>query len=235
MKKDDLTSKYEKILKKRIIEGYYQIGESIPPLRNLSEELDCSRSVINVVAAKLSTQGYLSIQRRQKTVVNDFLTKGSLGIIRDIFFSNNKELKQQISKNLLDARKLIEVESVKLACFISNEEELMTLEDIINTEEDLIKDGVINFKVISENDFKFHNQIIKMSHNVLYVLIMNSIKDIALEMTEFFYKTENSFYQKYVSSHRKILEAIKNQDVNTASTVLKEILEHGEILFIKLV
>jgi GntR family transcriptional repressor for pyruvate dehydrogenase complex len=234
MAKSDLTKKYEEILKKRIIEGYYQIGESIPPLRSLAQELNCSRSVVNVVVAKLAAQGYLEIQKRQKTIVNDFLNKGSLSIIRDIFFNNNPDLKMDTVQSILDARKLIEVEAVSLACLHSKEEEILELERIIEKEMTLIKEEVINFKLIAENDFSFHNQIIKMSNNVLYILIMNSIKDIALEMTKFFYKTQTGFFQKYVETHQIIAQAIRMKDQKTAANKLDEILEHGEKIFIKL-
>ncbi|MDD3999820.1 MAG: GntR family transcriptional regulator [Bacilli bacterium] len=235
MKKDDLTSKYENIIKNRIIEGYYKVGETIPSLRSLAEELECSRSVINVVIAKLATQGYLQIQRRQKTFVNDFLRKGSLNIIPDIFFSNNHYLKQQVSQSMLAARKLIEVESVELASQNYQEKELMTLEGIINSELNLIKEGVINFKTIAENDFNFHYQLIKMSNNYLYVLIMNTIKDLVLAMTEYFYQHEIASFQIYVTCHQEIAFEIKNKDGKAASKILKGILEHGEKLFIKLI
>lgn len=230
----DLTSQYETIIKERIINGDYRIGEKIPPLRDLATELNCSRSVINVVIARLAAQGYLFIQKRQKTVVSDFMTTGSLNIIQDIIFGKNKDLKYQASKSVLAARKLIEVESVKQACIICNEDEIVMLEKIINAELKLIEEGVTNFSVIAENDFSFHNQIIRMSGNVLYRIIMNSIKDVALNMTKYFYESKSNFFGKYVACHQQILQAVKNKDQDEAAAVLTEILEHGEKLYIDL-
>jgi GntR family transcriptional repressor for pyruvate dehydrogenase complex len=231
---NDLTSKYENIIKERIINGEYRIGEKIPPLRDLAAELNCSRSVINVVIARLAAQGYLVIQKRQKTVVSDFLNAGSLNIIKDIIFSNNKDLQYLTSKSMLAARKLIEVESVRQACRKCDEKEIVTLERIINAELKLLADGVTNFEVIAENDFSFHNQLIQMSGNVLYRIIMNSIKDVALYMTKYFYESKSIFFEKYVACHQKILLAVRNQDEEQAAKILTEILEHGEKLYIDL-
>lgn len=232
MKDKDLTSKYEQIIKKRIIDGYYKYGEKIPTLRELASELKCSRSVINVVIAKIAAQGYLNIQKRQKTVVNDFLSSGSLNIIRDIIYSENGELKRAVLSSMLAARKLIEVESVRLASKNSQAEDIMTLEEIINREYALIEEGVINFNIVAENDFKFHNQIIQMSGNTLYRIFMNSMKDVALDMTKLFYEHNFGTFKEYVACHRVILEAIKKQDEDEAAAILAKILEHGEKLFI---
>jgi len=233
MKEKDLTSKYERIIKKRIIEGRYRIGEKIPPLRDLAAELNCSRSVINVVIARIAVQGYLRIQKRQKTVVNDFLSSGSLNIIADIIDSDNKELKLKILESVLAARKLIEVESVRLASRRQEEEEIKTLEGIIESEEDLIREGVDNFLTIAESDFTFHNHLITMSGNTLYRIFMNSMKDVALDLTKLFYEHNFSTFPEYVACHRQILTAIKNEREAEAAATLAGILEHGEKLFIK--
>lgn len=235
MKENDLTKKYEKIIKKRIIEGYYQVGEKIPPLRDLANELNCSRSVINVVIARLAAQGYLRIQKRQKTEVNNFLASGSLNIIKDIIYSDNTELKKLVFQSMLEARKLIEVESVRMACRRCREEDFVTLEEIINKEKELIAEGVTIFDVIAENDFKFHQQIILMSGNVLYRIIINSIRDVYLELTKFFYQKKTNTFAHYVSCHERILLAIKTKNEEEATKILTEILEHGENLFINLI
>ncbi|MFW5780877.1 MAG: winged helix-turn-helix domain-containing protein, partial [Bacillota bacterium] len=78
MQKEDLTKNFVKTIKQRILNGEYKAGDNFPPLRKLAEDFNCSRSVINVGIARLEAQGYLAIQKRQKTVVKDFINRASL-------------------------------------------------------------------------------------------------------------------------------------------------------------
>lgn len=232
--KDDLTIEFVEKLVDRILEGKYKIGESIPSLRQLAEEFGCSRSVINVGIARLESQGYLTIQKRQKTIVNDFVSKGSLNVIKDMALSRNQYYREKASVDILNARKLIELEAIKCAARVAQKSDISRLERIIAEETALINAGVKDYNTIARKDFELHYQIIKMSNNIVYLSVMNSFKEMAHEMTKVFYKKRVDLFPYYVEKHKEILFAIRLNDELKAKGLLKEILEHGEDAYIKL-
>ena len=107
-----MTSVLIKKIKNDIINGVYQPGDRLLPLRELSIKYDVSRSVVNSVVSSLSAQGYLSVSPRHYVVVNDFLQTGTLKILDDVLDSQNQKLKLKLVKDVLEYRKTIDRKSV---------------------------------------------------------------------------------------------------------------------------
>ena len=137
MPKENLTKKFVHTIKQRILNGEYKIGDSFPPLRKLAQEFECSRSVINVGIARLEEQGYLLVQKRQKTITNDFINRGSLDTVKDMALCQNCKLRKK-RQDILEARLLIELKSVKTPQPTRRIEELF---EVIEREEKLVKEN----------------------------------------------------------------------------------------------
>lgn len=231
MKINDLTLEFTNAIKQRILKEEYKIGESIPTHRELALEFAVSRSVVNVGIAKLEAQGYLTIRKRQSTIVNNYLIKGSLDVIKDMTLCDNKELRNKAIGDILSARLLVETESAKCAAENANQDYINELESIIEQEKQYITNGIKDYKLLADIDLKFHKQIIKMSENTVYILLMNVMEDMAREMTRAFYKEDAAYFEKYVEAHEKIAQAIREKEKKKAIVLLKEILLHGEKLY----
>lgn len=232
MRKNDLTQHFVDTIKQRIFDRVYGIGDALPPLRQLAEEFGCSRSVINVGIARLASEGYLVIHKRKRTIVNNFVVKPSLTVLKDMAFSDNAQYRMKAVKDILAARKLIEVASVRLAAAIGAD--TTELDDIIAEEEQLIKNRESDHAVIAHKDFEFHFKLIELSSNAVYYAVMSAFKASARQMTEIFYKSHMDLFAFYVEKHRQISAAIKQRDANLAAALHQEILEHGEQAYNKL-
>ncbi len=232
MKKDDLTQRFIDSVKTKIFDQTYHIGDSLPPLRQLAEEFGCSRSVINVGIARLASEGYLVIHKRKKTTINNFIDKSSLDVLKDMAFCVNTRYRKKAVKDILEARKLIEVASVKLIA--EKNADTKELDDIINKEEALIKSKEKDWTIIAKTDFEFHFKLIELSSNSVYYAVMSSFSKIASQMTELFYKNNIDLFSRYVKKHKQISSAIKNGDANLAAALHQEILVHGEQAYNKL-
>lgn len=226
MKKDDLTQRFIDSVKTKIFDQTYNIGDSLPPLRQLAEEFGCSRSVINVGIARLASEGYLVIHKRKKTTINNFIDKASLDVLKDMAFSANLQYRKKAVNDILEARKLIEVAAVKLVA--ERSADTKELDQIIKKEEALIKGEVKDWKVIAEIDFAFHFKLIELSANSVYYAVMSSFSMLAKQMTELFYKNNLELFSIYVEKHKQISNAIKNGDAKLAAALHQEILVHGE-------
>ena len=226
MKKDDLTQRFIDSVKTKIFDQTYNIGDSLPSLRQLAEEFGCSRSVINVGIARLASEGYLVIHKRKKTTINNFVDKASLDVLKDMAFSTNLQYRKKAVKDILEARKLIEVAAVRLIA--EKKADTKELDKIIKKEEDLIKGQEKDSVIIAQADFAFHFKLIELSTNSVYYAVMSSFSMLARQMTELFYKNNIELFSIYVEKHKQISTAIKNGDAKLAAELHQEILVHGE-------
>lgn len=226
MRKEDLTQHFIDSVKQRIFDQMYIIGGSLPPLRQLAQEFGCSRSVINVGIARLASEGYLVIHKRQRTIINNFMERASLAVLKDMAFSENAAYRQKAVTDILAARKLIEVEAVRLAA--GRRAPTKALEDIIAQELLLIQKGDIDYKIIAQKDFEFHFGLIELSSNAVYYSVMSVFSALAQDMTQNFYRGRADLFTTYVDKHGQIAAAIKKGDAPLAVALLEEILQHGE-------
>lgn len=226
MRKEDFTQQFVTTIKQKIFQQFYKIGDTLPSHRQLAEDFGFSRSVINVGIARLVSEGYLTVQARQKTLVNNFMKAPSLIMLRDITFFPDTPYKKKIISDILLARKLVELESVRLAAELGAS--TMQLNNIISMEKEILKKGNLDYKMVAQYDFAFHNHLIEMSQNAVYASLMNVFGQLASEMTENFYKNRIDLFDYYVQAHQKIEQEIKNKQADNAVAILKEILEHGE-------
>lgn len=226
MRKEDFTQQFTNTIKEKIFHQFYKIGDTLPSHRQLAEDYGYSRSVINVGIARLVSEGYLSVQARQKTVVNNFIKAPSLIMLRDLAFFPQTPYKQKAISDILSARKLVELESVRLASVMGTSTE--QLNDIITAEKEMLKQGNLEYKKVAHYDFAFHTHLIAMSQNTVYLSFLSAFSDLAAEMTANFYKNRIDLFDYYVQAHQEIAQAIENRQPNTAVNLLKKILEHGE-------
>ncbi|MFW5780535.1 MAG: FadR/GntR family transcriptional regulator, partial [Bacillota bacterium] len=149
-----------------------------------------------------------------------------LEIIKDMAVCEKSKIQKTVSKDILEARKLIEIESAKKAAEICDNKDLKKLFDIVEREEALINEKSDDYKKIAVNDFRFHYFLTKMSKNMVYHAVMNSFMDTVIEMTKVFYKNNISYFREHVKKHRLISEAISRKDSQEAARILEEILLH---------
>lgn len=232
MRKEDLTQHFIDSVKTRIFEQTYLVGDSLPPLRQLAEEFGCSRSVINVGIARLASEGYLVIHKRKKTIINNFVGKASLAVLKDMAFSVNAQYRHKAVADILEARKLIEVAAVRQASELGAE--TRELDGIIEQEEALIKSGERDHNIIAQKDFDFHFKLIELSSNAVYYAVMSVFSRLALQMTQLFYNSRVDLFSGYVEKHKQISAAIKSGDAELAAALHREILVHGEQAYNKL-
>ena len=61
-----------------ILSGKLQVGEKLPPERQLAEMMQVSRAVVNSGISELEKKGFLTVKPRSGTYVADFRRKGTL-------------------------------------------------------------------------------------------------------------------------------------------------------------
>ena len=222
MSKKSIKQQFIYEIEKKILSGEWKVGDKLPTERELVEEYNTSRTVVNAGLAELAQKGFLNINPRQWTKVADYKKDGKLEVLYSIFRYNGDDINMAFLQSILDARRVIEVESIKEACINADKEDIKNLEEIIEGENyKLTLDERVNL------DFKFHHMLCVASKNGVYPLIMNSFEPIAKKYLRVFYSLIDESYKINIE-HKDIVNAIKSRSKDKAVELLNLLLTEGE-------
>jgi len=218
--RQSLTEKFVEEIEFKILKGDLKIGDRIPTLRELSETMKLSRSVINAGIVELINKGYLRSVPRQRIEVNNWKREGTLAVINGIM--ENNIFDESILRNLLESRMLIECECAALAAKNRTEEDLDNLKSIIKEE---FTERSIDEMV--KGDLLFHHSIAVASGNMVYTLMLKSFEHSTLRLIREFYSHSEVLNFVY-GNHLRLFNAIKNKNPDESRNIMRELLEHGE-------
>lgn len=206
------TRVYEQVveqIKKMIINGTLRKGDKLPTERDLAEQLQVSRTSVREALRALEVIGL--VESRQ----------GAGNYIKESFGDNLFEpmsmmflLEKGAPLEILEFRKVLEVEAAVLAAKRINEEEVETLGKLLD-----------EMKACADEDRsiildkEFHFTIAKASKNLL---IINILKVISQLMDEFIKDSRKKILRfednriKLLVQHEMLYSALKNKDVDEA-------------------
>lgn len=222
---ESLKEKFVKQFEEHILSGYFSIGEKLPSERELAVQMGVSRPVVHEGLVDLAAKGLVTMKPRHGTIVNDYRKEGSLALLHSLMLYKNCGVEDDLLKSLLDMRMLFEVENARLAALNRNEEQLEELFKIVEAEK-AVKHR--DLKKITDLDFNFHHTIAMATGNVIYPLMLNSMKQFYTNITAAFFK-ERAVIPVVFEFHASIADAVKDRDEKKTVSVMKEMLLHGEI------
>ncbi|MEX1378399.1 MAG: FadR/GntR family transcriptional regulator [Eubacteriales bacterium] len=214
-------------IEEKILSGEWKVGDKIPTERELVEEFETSRTVVNAALAELQQIGFLDINPRQWTKVADYKKDGKLETLYSQVRYSGGAVDANVLQGILDARRLVEDESTRLAAKNATDADIEELYEIVKLEE--------SAKTLEEKtalDFRFHHMLCVASGNPVYPLILNSFHPIGQKFLQLFYSIIDDKYQIY-KRHLKIVDAIKSRDGDAAAAQLDVLLVEGEQIILK--
>ena len=211
----------------KILSGEWQVGDKIPTERELVEEFETSRTVVNAALAELQQTGFLEINPRQWTKVANYKKDGKLETLHSRIRYSGQNVEPAVLQGILDARRLLEMESTRLACKDATDADIAELFEIIELEK--------SAKTLDENislDFRFHHMLCVAGGNPVYPLMMNSFQPMGVMFLRMFYSMIDDKIQ-ITKQHFNIVSAIKNHDEKNAAAALDALLTEGEQVIFK--
>ncbi len=210
-----LESPVDKIigqLKQLITSGQLKPGDRLPAERVLSERFGVGRSYIREAILKLEFYGLLRTNPQSGTYVSGLSINVIDNIISDIIKFNKDDFNA-----LIEARYHLELNAVKLAAERRTEHDLEEIQKALEEYENKVNSGA-NSAV--EEDMIFHIKIARASKNsVIESMILILIPDLIKNIVENKICGENRG-KTAIPEHRKILEAIKSQDLALAEQAM---------------
>jgi GntR family negative regulator for fad regulon and positive regulator of fabA len=159
----------EKALVDGLLKGEFKPGNPLSSERDLAARFSVSRATVREALQKLQISGWISVQQRHTTIVNDFWAQGDLEILSSIT-RNSEPFPTDLATHLLElrvqfapdyARRAVENNAAGVA------EVLRKAEKLRNCSSALVK-----------YDWELHLAMAVMSGNRIYPLILNSFSGV---------------------------------------------------------
>lgn len=208
------TKIYEKIIeqiKDLVRKGELKSGDRLPSERDLSEQLQVSRTSVREALRALEMLGLVESKQGEGNFINCNFEKSLLEPLSIVFMLTGSN-----ADEILELRKIIEPQAAALAAKKITEQQLQEITEISN-ELNNSDDGEIS----AELDKKFHYKIMQASGNLLISNIMFSVSSLV----ESYIKntkiniTDKSSVKKY---HEEIYSALQKHDPIAAADAMKE-------------
>jgi len=210
-----------------ILSGELKIGERLPAERDFAARLGVSRPVLHEALVDLDAKGLVEIVPRRGVFVSDYLSKGSLTLLNALLAYSDGELSQPFLRSLIAMRLLMETETARLAAIHRTTEHLDAIRSILAQEETVDRRDA---GLLSELDFAFHQTIARASGNLMYLLIINSLRSIYTNITRHFFKkySGNGVLEQAFQFHQRLAAVIGSGDSQAAAQVMADMLRHGD-------
>lgn len=217
IKRISLTDAVVHQLRTLILEGKLKIGDRIPSERELSADLAVSRTAVREAKRALITMGLLEAKPGEGTFVRDdvldFLTEPlNWGI----------EIEREKVSELIEARRIVEIECAALAAERATAKDKETLRHIVEQMQTALESD--DKDAFLEADLAFHGAIAEAARNAVLVRIILAIRGLLRVFIDAVLDVRGSA-KSALEDHRQVAKAIFEGDAGRARKAMERHLE----------
>jgi len=208
-------------LAEEILSGRYAPGEKLPTQRALAAELGVNMASVREAVKRLEQLRLLEVRHGDAMRVRDWREHGGLDVIAHVLFRAGG-LDTGTLSSLLEARRLMLQEAARLAAARRSEEQAERLDELAaafaEAEDDEAAQAI---------DFAFMTELVESSGNVVFVLILNSIRQLYFERAELFRAVVRD-REELAPIYRRAASAIGSGAAGRAASAVARIAEVQE-------
>jgi len=222
----DKRSVVDKIIneiKNALMRGELKPGGKFPTEKELIERYGVSRGAVREAVKMLVALGVVEIKRGNGTYIARRISPSALN---QLIFSLIQ--KKGTPQELLELREVMEIGVLEVILSKLTEKDIEKMEKAIEKMEKVCRDGIIDKKILSRIDLEFHYAFAEATHNPLIVELFTTILEMFLPTIEdslrYNIQIENDPL-KGARIHRKILEALKERNLEKARKTIQDSLK----------
>jgi len=186
----------------------YPPGTNLPPEGQLAQDFGVSRIVIREAIRTLSAKGVVEVRQGRNTVVNPVDRWNQVD--PQILLSRIKAGKGEgLAQDLVEIRKVLEVEAAGLAAARATDEDIATLRGLLAGMVAANPDATLHFPLESQ----FHARVWCAADNALLLHLLKTLDEVFGAAKAFVYGNNLPDWDGY---HIALFEAIERHDVDGA-------------------
>lgn len=221
---------YEQIIeqiRELIYEGELKKGDKLPSERQLKKDLGVSRASIREAFSALEMIGLIESRPGEGTFIRDSFDEDIFNPLSLILLLNDN-----VAEELLELRRVLEIDCVKLAAERATDDEIAEMESYID---DLLSSSGYEEQSIKA-DKMFHYTIARASGNKVLLFFMRSISeamDFHIKNTRTKLVSKEETMSDFARQHQQIFKALKARNPEKAGAEMKNHLDYVEKLINK--
>ena len=199
-----------------VLDGSYAPGDKLPTQRALAERLGVNMSGIREAVKRLEELGLLEVRQGDAMRALDWRSNAGPEVIAHLLFEAPSDGRAPIA-DLMEARRLMLSQAARLAAERGRPEDLAALQPLARMVADAEEAAAAQAA-----DFAFFDALVTAGDNVVFRLIMNSIRKVYFAHAELF--------SAVVSDHRTLGElycraarAVERHDAAEAEQAVLEL------------
>ena len=207
-----------------IYEGKLQKGDKLPSERKLKEQLGVSRASIREAFSALEMLGLIQSRPGEGTFIKEEPDENLIKPLSLILLLN-----ENIVEELVELRRVLEVDCVRLAADRATDEEITEMKSYI----DKLADSSGYEDTSIKADRRFHYTIARASKNQVLYYVMTSISeamDFHIKNTRTELVSHQATMKNFLLQHERIFTGIKNRDPEQAMREMQNHLDYVEKL-----
>jgi GntR family transcriptional repressor for pyruvate dehydrogenase complex len=199
-----------------IKKGKLHVGQKLPSERVLAEMLNVSRASLREAFSAMEIIGLIEVRPGEGSFVTDLNIAPFINTIAPLFLKDSS-----LEEDLLQFRRMLECEAVKLAADNANAENCKRMEEPLEMMRKAIENN--DTSMGAEADIQFHKAIFALSGNVIMMKASEYIGFIFEASVKFNREkilVNNQNTEELYRQHKQIYEAIINRDGALASSIM---------------
>lgn len=207
--RDGVTDQVYTQLKENVVQGIWRPGDKIPSENQLVSLFGVSRASIRMAIQRMITLGLIESRAGDGTYVKEFSPSAYINEVVPL------ALKPEDQLEIMELRRALETEALKLAVQRATDEDLRELEETNMRARSALKK--LDLETYYKEDFQYHMQIFKMSKNGIFMKTVQMLGDV---LFPHFYSIARDFLQTSkvpsdeADDHTVIVNALKNRDAD---------------------
>lgn len=222
-----VTQQIADYLKQNIVYGNIREGEKLPSETEMAEQLNVSRNTIRGALTILVNENLLEIRKGRgggyyATTITEDAIEHNFGDSIDVSFKFNGMTLDEV----IESRRIIEVEAAYLAALRRTEKDLQRLRTIL----DFLNDEPLTDLLFCKNNYVFNRYLSIATQNRMIIASFSVISKIIVPLFKYI-DVPFSIRTTLNEELELIYEAIYNKDPNTAKEIMSQHLCHFENFF----
>jgi GntR family transcriptional regulator, transcriptional repressor for pyruvate dehydrogenase complex len=169
-----------RILCEEILSGRYAPAEKLPTQRRLAADLGVNMASIREAVKRLEQLRLVEVRHGDAMRVRDWHADGGLDMVAHVLFRAGG-LERGTLAALLEARRVMLVEAARLAAARRSAEQARRLAELAERIA-----SAPDSEAAQALDFAFFSELVEAADNVVFTLVMNSIRQLYFQRAELF-------------------------------------------------
>jgi GntR family negative regulator for fad regulon and positive regulator of fabA len=208
---------------KSILSGRFAVGQALMPERELAGTLGITRPTLREVLQRLSSDGWITIKHGRPTIVNDYINKGGLSVLKQLSHFNEYSTRKLVT-DWLEFRVLILPDLARKAIETHTDEIIAYLEKC--------PDEACDAAEFSKYDWELQLTFIRCSDNTIAKMLFNDMSDNYLKQASAYFSSEKGRNMS-VRFYHALKECIVN-DPSMVQTIVKIAMEESILHWLEL-